>query len=79
MTVTNLPMFGPADAGLPAQSWDEVEATAAASRPRCSECGHRVRSRESTEDEIGPCCAAKIGRAVVRARRKAEAAARSVA
>lgn len=79
MTVTNLPMFGPADAGLPVQSWDEVEAAAAASRPTCSECGHRLRSRKSIEDEIGPCCAAKIGRAVVRARRKARARARSVA
>lgn len=64
------PLFQPAAAGLEAQSWDELETAAEAALPKCSECDRRLRSRESQEAGIGPCCAAKIGRAVARKRRR---------
>lgn len=71
--VLDVPMFAPELAGLPAESWDEVEQKAKADRPKCSECDRRLRSRESQEAGIGPCCAAKIGRRIAAERRAARA------
>lgn len=72
--VLDVPMFAPALAGLPAESWAEVEETAKAALPKCEACDRRLRSRESQEAGIGPCCAAKIGRQVIAERRATRAA-----
>lgn len=69
----DLPLFDPGFVGLPAESWEELEEAAEDALPKCSECDRRLRSPESQAAGIGPCCAAKIGRAVAR-RRKAAAA-----
>lgn len=62
-----LPLFQPPDAGLDVPAWDQVPEP---ELPKCQECDHVLRSAESIESGVGPCCAAKIGRAEV-ARRKA--------
>lgn len=61
------PLFQPPEIGLDIDTWDEMPKP---TRPRCSECDRPLRSKESQDAEIGPCCAAKIGRAVA-AQRKA--------
>jgi hypothetical protein len=69
--VTPMPLFQPPEAGLTVSSWDELDEEP--KLPKCSECDRPLRSAESQESEIGPCCAAKIGRAVVAERKAARA------
>lgn len=58
------PLFAPTDIGITADTWDQLTTTPAA--PRCHTCGRPLRSQQSKDAHIGPGCAAKIGRAVIR-------------
>lgn len=65
------PLFGPDMVGLTAESWEDLDDDQPPGPRRCagSGCGRPLRSRASIEAGIGPCCAAKIGRAVIAGRR----------
>ena len=71
MTAGDVPLFAPAEIGLDAPSWDDLDPDAAASAVRCRDCRHPVTADESRAAELGPTCAARLGRAVAMARTKA--------
>lgn len=66
MSADDLPLFQPGEVGLPATSWDDLKTDTRASR--CYSCRRILRSQESIAAGIGPCCAARLGRAVTLAR-----------
>lgn len=71
MTAPEPALFEPPDIGLPIDTWDELPR--AESGPKCGLCGRRLRSQESRDAGVAPCCAAKIGRAVMAGQRAKEA------